>query len=58
MPPSVRNAGARDAGLQRIGFALSVTGQNLLHQRHAEFGAPGAEQLIKRGVHTNAMWGF
>jgi iron complex outermembrane recepter protein len=37
---------------------LSITGQNLLHKRHAEFGATGLEQFIKRGVYTKAMWGF
>jgi iron complex outermembrane receptor protein len=37
---------------------LSIVGQSLLHKRHAEFGATGAEQLIKRGVYTKAVWGF
>jgi hypothetical protein len=26
--------------------------------RHTEFGTTGAEQLIKRGVYTKAMWSF
>ena len=36
---------------------LSIVGQNLLHERHAEFGAASA-RLIDRGVYTKAMWSF
>ncbi|HJQ65821.1 MAG TPA: TonB-dependent receptor [Gemmatimonadales bacterium] len=38
---------------------LSVVGQNLLHRRHAEFGAPGAARReIDRGVYGLVQWRF
>ena len=37
---------------------LSLTGQNLLHQDHPEFGFAGTTQSIKRGVYTKVVWGF
>jgi iron complex outermembrane receptor protein len=37
---------------------LSVVGQNLLHARHAEFGAPAARREIERGVYGLVQWRF
>jgi iron complex outermembrane recepter protein len=38
---------------------LSVVGQNLLHRRHTEFGAPGAmRREIERGVYGLVVWRF
>jgi iron complex outermembrane receptor protein len=37
---------------------LSVAGQNLLHDHHAEFGAPGARSEINRGVYGSFQWRF
>ncbi len=37
---------------------LSVVGQNLLHRRHAEFGAPAARREIDRGVYGLVEWRF
>ena len=37
---------------------VSVTGQNLLHDHHAEFGAPAARTEIKRGVYGSLEWHF
>jgi iron complex outermembrane receptor protein len=37
---------------------LSVVGQNLLHQRHPEFGTPAARRYIERGVYGVARWHF
>ena len=38
---------------------LSIVGQNLLHNRHAEFGAPTARRgEIQRGVYGMAQWHF
>jgi iron complex outermembrane receptor protein len=37
---------------------LSVVGQNLLHRRHAEFGAPAARREIERGVYGLVEWRF
>ena len=37
---------------------LSVVGQNLLHGRHAEFGALATRQEIERSVYGKATWRF
>jgi hypothetical protein len=37
---------------------VSITGQNLLHDRHVEFAAPSSAQSIERGVFAKALWGF
>ena len=37
---------------------LSVVGQNLLHDHHPEFGAPGARGEIERSVYGKVAWGF
>jgi iron complex outermembrane receptor protein len=37
---------------------FSITGQNLLHDRHAEFGSPATRQLIARGVYGKVVWRF
>jgi iron complex outermembrane receptor protein len=37
---------------------LSVVGQNLLHRRHTEFGAPAARREIERGVYGLVEWRF
>ena len=37
---------------------LSIVGQNLLHDRHAEFGAPATRREIERGVYGLVEWWF
>jgi iron complex outermembrane receptor protein len=37
---------------------ISVVGQNLLHDHHAEFGAPAARQAIERSVYGKLTWRF
>jgi len=37
---------------------LSVAGQNLLHERHAEFGSPVARREIERSVYAKVLWRF
>jgi iron complex outermembrane receptor protein len=37
---------------------ISLVGQNLLHDHHAEFGAPAARGEIKRSVYGKVAWGF
>lgn len=37
-------------------LSLSLVGQNLLHDRHVEFGAPAARQEIPRGVYASLEW--
>ncbi len=37
---------------------FSITGQNLLHDRHAEFGSPTSRQQIARSVYGKVVWRF
>jgi iron complex outermembrane recepter protein len=37
---------------------LSLVGQNLLHRRHVEFGAPASQHEIERGVSGSVEWHF
>jgi iron complex outermembrane receptor protein len=37
---------------------FSIVGQNLLHDHHAEFGAPAARQEIERSVYGKVLWRF
>jgi iron complex outermembrane receptor protein len=37
-------------------WELSLVGQNLLHDEHAEFGAPGTRQEIGRSGYVKAVW--
>jgi iron complex outermembrane receptor protein len=39
-------------------LGLSVVGQNLLHRRHAEFGALATRREIERGVYGRVEWRF
>ena len=64
---------AKRIGLKVLGYAeldakltwqptanlgLSVVGQNLLHRRHAEFGASAARREFQRGVYGALEWRF
>ena len=61
--PNVPTPGYSELDL-RLGWApvprleLSVTGQNLLHDQHLEFGVPASGQAGERGVFAKAVWGF
>lgn len=37
---------------------IAIVGQNLLHDHHAEFGAPAARGEIERSVYGKVTWGF
>jgi iron complex outermembrane receptor protein len=37
---------------------VSIVGQNLLHNHHAEFGPPSARGEIRRSVYAKIAWGF
>jgi iron complex outermembrane receptor protein len=39
-------------------WELSLDGQNLLHNHHAEFNPPGSRREIERSVSTKASWRF
>ncbi|WP_438479167.1 TonB-dependent receptor plug domain-containing protein [Oleiharenicola lentus] len=42
----------------RDDWSLSVVGQNLLHDRHAEFNVPGGRREIARNVFAEVAWHF
>ena len=48
--PSYSELDARIAWQPRRNVELSLTGQNLLHRAHAEFGAAGTRQQLERAV--------
>ncbi len=56
--PSYHELDARLAWQVRPDLELSVVGRNLLHARHAEFGAAGSRQLIERTVFASAVLRF
>lgn len=37
---------------------LSLVGQNLLHDRHPEFGSPVSREEVERGVYGEVVWRF
>jgi iron complex outermembrane recepter protein len=37
---------------------VSIVGQNLLHDRHPEFGSPSARREVERGVYGKVSWRF
>jgi iron complex outermembrane receptor protein len=37
---------------------LSVVGQNLLHDRHPEFGPSSTRKEIERGVYGKVVWRY
>jgi iron complex outermembrane receptor protein len=39
-------------------FEVAIVGQNLLHDRHPEFGTPEARGEIQRAVYAKVTWGF
>ena len=46
------------AGQPAAALELSLVGQNLLHRRHVEFGAPASRHEIERGVYGRVAWHF
>ncbi len=56
--PGYSEADLRLAWQPRPALELSLVGQNLLHARHAEFGAVATRQEIERGVYVKVLWGF
>ena len=37
-------------------FSLELTGNDLLHDEHAEFGSPATRRLIERGFRAMLVW--
>ncbi len=56
--PAYAELTARFAWQPVADLDLSIVGQNLLHNRHAEFATPTARRLIQRGVYGMAQWHF
>jgi len=56
--PSYHELDARLAWQVRPDLELALVGRNLLHARHAEFGAAGSRQLIERTVFASATLRF
>jgi iron complex outermembrane receptor protein len=60
--PNVMTPGYSELDL-RLGWTpiprleLSIVGQNLLHDQHPEFGAPGSPG-IERGAYAKAVWNY
>ena len=56
--PAYAELNARLTYLPTAHLDLSIVGQNLLHGRHAEFGAPATRLEIERGVYGLVEWRF
>lgn len=56
--PSYHELDARLAWQVRPDLEIALVGRNLLHRRHAEFGAAGSRQLIERSVFASAALRF
>jgi len=39
-------------------WELSVVGENLLHDQHAEFNTPGTRREVRRSFYAKALWRF
>ncbi|MBA3683689.1 MAG: TonB-dependent receptor [Planctomycetes bacterium] len=56
--PAYAELEARLGWMARRDLELSVVGQNLLHDRHSEFGVPATRAEIERGVYGKVVWRF
>ncbi|WP_429204949.1 TonB-dependent receptor plug domain-containing protein [Massilia sp. UYP11] len=56
--PSYHELDARLAWQLRPDLEIALVGRNLLHRRHAEYGAAGSRQLIERSVFASAALRF
>ena len=56
--PAYGELEARLAWQARPALECSLVGQNLLHARHAEFGAPAARKEAERGVYGKLVWRY
>jgi iron complex outermembrane recepter protein len=56
--PGYSELNLRLAWLPLPKLELSVVGQDLLHDRHVEFGGPSSRQEIERGVYGKAVWRY
>jgi iron complex outermembrane receptor protein len=56
--PSYTELDLRVAWRPRPGLELSLVGQNLLHDRHPEFGQPATRKEIQRAGLVQVGWSF
>jgi len=56
--PAYAELDLRVAWQPKRSLEFSVAGQNLLHDRHAEFGSPATRQEISRSVYGKVVWRF
>ena len=56
--PAYAELNARFSWQPVTAVELSIVGQNLLHNRHGEFGSPTTRRQIKRGVYGMVQWHF
>ena len=56
--PAYAELNARFSWQPVTAVELSIVGQNLLHNRHAEFGSPTTRRQIERGVYGMVQWHF
>jgi len=56
--PAYAELNARVTWQPTAAVGLSVVGQNLLHDRHAEFQLPAVRREIERGVYGSVEWRF
>lgn len=56
--PSYAELDVRLGWQPRRGLHLAVVGRNLLHDRHAEHGAPGQRVFLERSILGTAAWSF
>jgi iron complex outermembrane receptor protein len=56
--PAYRELDGRLSWQATPAVELSITGQNLLHSRHAEFGVPATRKEVERGVNGKFVWRF
>ena len=56
--PAYAELNARFSWQPVTAVELSIVGQNLLHNRHVEFGSPTTRRQIERGVYGMVQWHF
>jgi len=56
--PAYAELDARVSWRPVAALELSVSGRNLLHEQHPEFGTPAARRDIERGVYGMAQWHY
>jgi iron complex outermembrane receptor protein len=56
--PAYRELDAHVAWQASRTLEYSLTGQNLLHAHHVEFGVPDARREVKRGISAKVGWRF